>query len=68
MNEQVVEQEGETAVSPNYWWRKKPACQTPTPKPGDRCPACDLGILAYDGLFILTCPACGQAAESGTFT
>lgn len=73
MDEQIVvsEEEGKTAVSPSsspYWWRQRPPCQAPTPKPGDPCPACGAGKLAYDGQFVLACPACGQAAESGTFT
>jgi len=55
---------------PTYWWRKPDAlpCQASAPKPGDVCPACGQGRLAYDGLFILTCSVCGEAAESGAFT
>ncbi|MBK7177700.1 MAG: hypothetical protein IPH82_11030 [Chloroflexi bacterium] len=52
------------------WWRKPDAlpCQSRPPKPGDVCPTCGNGRLAYDGLFILACSACGEAAESGAFT
>jgi hypothetical protein len=60
-----------------YWWREngdaktacaaalRPACRQPV---GGRCPACAAAELVYDGLFILTCPACGHIAESGAFT
>lgn len=53
-----------------YWWRKDtpPPCQARPLKPGEKCPACLVGMLAYDGLFVLTCATCGQAAESGAFT
>ncbi|PID85257.1 MAG: hypothetical protein CSB13_08955 [Chloroflexi bacterium] len=52
-----------------YWWRKKKrTCHNPTPKPGEPCPNCTEGILAYDGLFVLTCARCGKAAENGAFT
>lgn len=71
MDEQIVMRadDGKTAVTPPpYWWRQVQPCQSPTPKPGDPCPTCRQGILAYDTLFLLTCPACGQAAESGAFT
>jgi len=53
-----------------FWWRQKdePACIAQAPKPGDMCPACGSGVLAYDGLFMLTCPRCGKTAESGAFT
>ncbi|HIP70224.1 MAG TPA: hypothetical protein EYH05_02370 [Anaerolineae bacterium] len=53
------------------WWRTeesaKAVCQIPV-KPGQICPNCGEGILAYDGLFLLTCPACGYVAEGGVFT
>jgi hypothetical protein len=52
-----------------YWWQQKnSSCDAPTPKPGDPCPACNQGLLAYDSLFLLTCNRCGQVAESGAFT
>ncbi|MBE2222727.1 MAG: hypothetical protein IAF02_14375 [Anaerolineae bacterium] len=58
-----------TQLQPSYWWRKKEvACTASAPKPGDRCPTCDEGKLAYDGLFVLACSHCGKAAESGAFT
>ncbi|MEZ4643756.1 MAG: hypothetical protein R3E31_13670 [Chloroflexota bacterium] len=58
-NEETTE---ETAVS-------NPAvCLLTTPKPGDTCPTCNQGKLAYDGLFILTCEQCGYIAESGCFS
>jgi hypothetical protein len=70
IDEQIVVQgyEGKTAVSPTYWWRQRPPCQAATPKPGDPCPSCGAGKLAYDSLFLLTCLTCGQCAESGAFT
>ncbi len=53
------------------WWRAeepaKTVCQIPV-KPGQICPNCGEGILAYDGLFLLTCPVCGHVAEGGVFT
>lgn len=54
----------------NYWWRQTgaAACAAPAPKPGDCCPTCGEGVLAYDGLFVLSCTTCGKAAESGAFT
>lgn len=59
----------------DHWWQpskskesgKKEACSVPL-KPGCTCPVCNEGRLAYDGLFILTCPACGHVAEHGVFT
>lgn len=35
--------------------------------PGSLCPNCEVGILDYDGLLVLRCPAC-DFAESGCFT
>lgn len=53
------------------WWRaeqqEKKVCPVPL-KPGDTCPACGQGELAYDGLFLLVCRRCGAVAEGGTFT
>jgi hypothetical protein len=55
--------------SDQYWWQQKSSpCDIPPPKPGDKCPACNSGILDYDSLFLLTCSQCGQVAESGAFT
>lgn len=51
------------------WWQDAAApkpCATPL-KPGDRCPHCG-GELAYNGLFILVCKACGAVLEGGTFS
>ncbi len=54
-----------------YWWRegegKKRACAV-RPRPGQPCAHCRKGTLVYDGLFMLTCSACGFIAESGAFT
>lgn len=35
--------------------------------PGSPCPKCGRGILDYDGLLVLRCPAC-DFAEGGCFT
>jgi ribosomal protein L37AE/L43A len=59
----------------HYWWRPsgqppeqaKAACSLP-PKAGQPCPYCGQATLAYDSLFILTCPHCGYTAEGGAFT
>ena len=54
-----------------YWWRKngqeKISCQRML-QPGETCPQCQNGRLAYNGLFMLTCTSCGHIAESGAFT
>jgi ribosomal protein L37AE/L43A len=54
-----------------YWWRGdgqvKSDCAA-APRAGDRCPVCEAAELAYDGLFILSCPACGHVAANGAFT
>jgi hypothetical protein len=66
----AIVKEAVTAKQLIPWWRSKgPAsCTAPLPKPGDRCPTCHSGTLAYDGLFVLCCSYCGKAAESGAFT
>jgi ribosomal protein L37AE/L43A len=66
----AIVKEGMKRSQKSYWWRQKEAsaCATPPPKPGNCCPTCGEGILAYDGLFVLTCSHCGKAAESGAFT
>ncbi|MCA9970692.1 MAG: hypothetical protein KC425_10780 [Anaerolineales bacterium] len=63
-----------------YWWQQAAAtaavaetavsdvCLLRPPRPGDACPFCAEGALAYDGLFVLSCRRCGKAAESGCFT
>jgi hypothetical protein len=54
-----------------FWWREEKAPKNSCViryQPGHLCPDCREGILAYDGLFMLTCPACGYVAESGAFT
>ena len=53
-----------------FWWKStdQNACDTKSPKPGDLCTECEEGLLAYDGLFVLTCEKCGKAAEAGAFT
>ncbi len=43
-------------------------CLLTPPKPGDLCPFCQKGSLAYDGLFLLTCSKCKKVAEGGCFT
>jgi len=35
---------------------------------GDVCPRCEAGILDFDGLLNLSCPACGYSAEGGCHT
>ncbi len=54
-----------------YWWRdeaqQENSCAISC-GPGHACPQCQEGTLAYDGLFMLTCPVCGYVAESGAFT
>ena len=61
----------QTTEQQRYWWRgnrkTKDVCEVGN-RPGHVCPQCGEGILAYDGLFMLTCPACGHIAESGAFT
>jgi hypothetical protein len=55
----------------DYWWRPagqaKAACSPPR-KAGRPCPHCRQAALAYDSLFMLTCPHCGYTAEGGAFT
>lgn len=54
-----------------YWWREKEASKNTCAiryRPGHPCPECGEDALVYDGLFMLTCPACGYIAESGAFT
>lgn len=53
-----------------FWWHDpdKPVCKKPQPKPGDVCPSCGAGTLAFDGLFMLVCRRCQQIADSGAFT
>ncbi|MFL7837411.1 MAG: hypothetical protein ACK2T4_01155 [Candidatus Promineifilaceae bacterium] len=64
-------QTAEKVEEKRYWWRdgKEPknTCAIRY-QPGHTCPECGEGVLAYDGLFMLTCPACGYIAESGVFT
>ncbi len=43
-------------------------CLLTPPKPGDLCPYCQQGTLAYDGLFLLTCNTCKKVTEGGCFT
>jgi hypothetical protein len=54
--------------SKGFWWQDNRAeadvCVLP-PRPGQRCPECGEGVLAYDSLFVLTCPHCHYVAESG---
>jgi ribosomal protein L37AE/L43A len=64
-------QTAERVEQKRYWWRDKKTLQSTCAmryRPGHACPECREGILAYDGLFMLTCPACGYIAESGAFT
>jgi ribosomal protein L37AE/L43A len=65
-----MEKSRESAPQP-FWWRaekqEKNECAV-AHKPGDKCPACGQGELAYDGLFLLACTACGAVAEGGAFT
>lgn len=59
-----------TDATGTYWWRQDGEttdCQT-RHREGDVCPSCGIGELAYDGLFVLSCPRCAYAAESGAFT
>jgi hypothetical protein len=53
-----------------FWWREKgkPICKKPQLKPGDTCPSCHEGQLAFDGLFMLVCSRCQRVADSGAFT
>jgi ribosomal protein L37AE/L43A len=59
------------AEEKQYWWRdekeSKNSCAIRF-QPGHTCPECREGVLAYDGLFMLTCPTCGYIAEGGAFT
>ena len=58
------------AAAGDYWWKRKAepaegeACAI-RPRPGHLCPECGEGILAYNGLFLLTCPECNYVAEGG---
>ena len=56
------------AAEKEYWWKREDSeeesCRIP-PRPGQTCPECGEGTLAYDGLFILVCDLCGYVAESG---
>jgi ribosomal protein L37AE/L43A len=66
-----MEQAVQTVKQKQYWWREKKASKNTCAirrLPGQTCPECKEGKLAYDGLFILTCSACGYIAESGAFT
>ena len=64
-------QTAQTTEKKRFWWRdekeSKKTCAI-RHQPGHTCPECREGALAYDGLFMLTCPACGYIAESGAFT
>jgi hypothetical protein len=53
-----------------FWWRKpgEVICKQPQLKPGDTCPNCGQGQLAFDGLFMLVCCRCQRVADSGAFT
>ena len=59
------------SAQPGFWWRaqkqEKKECTVPH-KPGDKCPVCGTGELAYDGLFLLACRSCGAVIEGGAFT
>ena len=51
-----------------YWWKREenePESCRIKPRPGHTCPSCGQGVLAYDGLFVLTCDRCGYVAECG---
>jgi len=64
-------QANESTSKPSYWWQQDgPAAEScsAAPEPGQTCPICRQGRLAYDSLFILTCKACGYVAEGGAFT
>ena len=64
-------EEAEKERQPAYWWRKEEdspnQCET-VAAVGQECPSCANGKLAYDGLFVLTCSACGYCADHGAFT
>lgn len=55
-----------------YWWKEtetaaeKEVCAI-RPRPGQTCPECGERTLAYNGLFILTCPECQYVAEGGAY-
>jgi hypothetical protein len=55
-----------------FWWKQSNGANTEScaeiPRPGELCPACGEARLAYDGLFVLTCPHCHHVAESGVFS
>lgn len=60
-----------SAAAPDggYWWKEtedaeKTVCAIRS-RPGQLCPECGQGTLAYNGLFVLTCPQCAYVAESG---
>lgn len=57
-------------VNGRFWWRskQKKGCQRPQLKPGDPCPHCPEGTLAFNGLFMLVCDRCQKTADSGGFT
>ncbi len=68
---------GSASIAPVYGVANKEKAETAVdaslcllcpPKPGDPCPFCQQAALAYDALFLLTCPACQQVAEAGCFT
>ena len=46
---------------------EKPVEERKELRPGEVCPFCGQGIVDYDGLLNLACPACG-AKEGGCFT
>jgi hypothetical protein len=53
-----------------YWWKEEAGPEEGDvcairPRPGHRCPECGEGTLAYNGLFLLTCPECHYVAEGG---
>ena len=67
----VLIQTAEQAVEKRFWWRDKKEAKNTCAirhQPGHLCPECREGVLGYDGLFMLTCPACGYIAEGGAFT
>jgi len=60
-------------VSPKnfYWWKADVLSEKTAVKevkPGEWCPSCARAKLAYNGLFVLICPACSYVAECGAFT
>lgn len=69
MNDKGVAKE-KNGGNGRYWWRQQgeAKCNQPQPKPGDLCPNCHKGKLAFDGLFILVCGECQHIADSGGFT